>query len=82
MSFKPNDIQLSILSDLDFDNSNEPELITNPFSGKTVKLDQRGTAIYDYVKGCEMAGMYNEEAAQAKAMFAGFYPNEYMLLLD
>ena len=36
----------------------DSEVITNPYSGISVKLDPVGVALYDLVKGCELIGDY------------------------
>ena len=35
-----------------------PEVVTNPFSGESVELTALEVAVYDYIKGCEMTGIY------------------------
>ena len=59
----------------------KPESITNPFSGASVVLDGRGVALYDYVKGCEVTGLWTK-LNQGLTLFRKLYPSEYMTLLD
>ncbi len=58
-----------------------PEVITNPFSGRSVKLDPVGVALYDLVKGCELIGDYKTMGLALEA-FSERYPEEYYILLD
>ena len=58
-----------------------PEVITNPFSGRSVELDPVGVALYDLVKGCELLGDYKTMGLALEA-FAERYPEEYFILLD
>ena len=58
-----------------------PEVITNPFSGRSVKLDPVGVALYDLVKGCELIGDYKTMGLALEA-FSVRYPEEYYILLD
>ena len=58
-----------------------PEVITNPYSGRSVELDPVGVALYDLVKGCELLGDYKTMGLALEA-FAERYPEEYYILLD
>ena len=58
-----------------------PEVITNPYSGRSVELDPVGVALYDLVKGCELLGDYKTMGLALDA-FAERYPEEYYILLD
>ena len=58
-----------------------PEVITNPYSGRSAELDPVGVALYDLVKGCELLGDY-ETMGLALEAFAERYPEEYYTLLD
>lgn len=58
-----------------------PEVITNPFSGRSVKLDPVGVALYDLVKGCELIRDYKTMGLALEA-FSERYPEEYYILLD
>ena len=58
-----------------------PEVITNPFSGRSVELDPVGVALHDLVKGCELLGDYKTMGLAVEA-FAERYPEEYYILLD
>ena len=59
----------------------DSEVITNPYSGISVKLDPVGVALYDLVKGCELLGDYKTMGLALEA-FAERYPEEYYILLD
>ena len=59
----------------------DSEVITNPYSGISVKLDPVGVALYDLVKGCELIGDYKTMGLALEA-FSERYPEEYFLLLD
>ena len=58
-----------------------PEVITNPFSGRSVKLDPVGVDLYDLVKGCELIRDYKTMGLALEA-FSERYPEEYYILLD
>ena len=58
-----------------------PEVITNPYSGRSAELDPVGVALYDLVKGCELLGDYKTMRLALEA-FAERYPEEYYTLLD
>ena len=58
-----------------------PEVITNPYSGRSVELDPVGVALYDLVKGCELLGDYKTMGLALDA-FVERYPEEYYILLD
>ena len=58
-----------------------PEVIINPFSGRSVELDPVGVALYDLVKGCELLGDYKTMGLALEA-FAERCPEEYFILLD
>jgi hypothetical protein len=57
------------------------EIITNPFSGESIELTPEEVAVYDYLKGCEMLGLY-EEMRKALSWFIDNSPQAYMTLLD
>ena len=58
-----------------------PEVITNPFSGRSVKLDPVGVALYDVIKGAEALGDY-KTMRLGLDIFIQEYPEEYYVLLD
>lgn len=60
--------------------SNE-ETVQNPFSGEQVKLSGLEAAVYDYAKGAELMGMY-DEMNQARDWFMTNNTKAYMALLD
>ena len=74
----PNKRQQQILDKLVL---GEAETVTNPFSGVAVELDAQGVALYDFIKGCEALGLY-EDFDQARYLFAELYPDAYMKLID
>ena len=59
----------------------EPELITNPYSGESIMLDPVAVAVYDVIKGAELLG---DDANVRKGLdwFMQHYPEAYMTLLD
>ena len=59
----------------------DEEVITNPYSGESVKLPPVAVAVYDFIKGAEMVG---DETNLRKALdwFIKNFPEEYMVLLD
>lgn len=59
----------------------KPETRVNPFSGEVVELDPTEVAVHDFIKGCEMAGKYND-MQKALGWFAEKNPKAYMALLD
>ena len=61
--------------------SKKPITIKNPYSGQSCKLDERGVALHDYIKGCE-ALQLNDKFNLALSLFAKLYPSQYYTLLD
>ena len=59
----------------------EPETITNPFSGESVLLDPVAVAVYDTIMGAQQFGQY-QTVRKGLDWFRRFYPREYMILLD
>jgi len=59
----------------------EPVLIKNPFSGEGVMLVPEAVAVYDSIRGAEMAGDY-KTVRKGLDWFRKFFPQEYMVLLD
>ena len=59
----------------------ESEDITNPFTGRTVKLPPLGVALYDVIKGAEILEDYNT-MRMGLDIFIQEYPEEYYVLLD
>ena len=57
------------------------EVVTNPYSGVSVKLSPTAVALYDYIKGCEITGNY-KFFDQARYAFNTLWPEAYMNLLD
>ncbi|HBC87087.1 MAG TPA: hypothetical protein DCZ94_09050 [Lentisphaeria bacterium] len=59
----------------------ENEVVTNPYSGKSVELCPEAVALYDLIKGAEMIGDY-ENVETGLAIFSRNWPDAYMVLLD
>ena len=59
----------------------EPETITNPFSGESVVLEPVAVAVYDVIMGAQQFGHY-QTVRKGLDWFRRFYPREYMILLD
>ena len=59
----------------------EPETITNPFSGESVELEPVAVAVYDTIMGAQRFGHY-QTVRKGLDWFRRFYPREYMILLD
>ena len=57
------------------------EVVTNPFSGNSAELNPEAVALYDFIKGCEASGLY-DNLRQGLYIFRKKWPNEYMTLLD
>jgi hypothetical protein len=72
----------NLINDLDWDrNSDKLISISNPYSGESCMLDERGVALHDFIKGAEDMGelkWFN----LALPLFAKLYPSEYYTLLD
>jgi|TARA_B100001250_G_C19817078_1_gene799136 hypothetical protein len=71
----------------------EPETVSNPFTGQKCVLDPDAVATYDVIKGAEQIasmGMLSEERTQKMweevrlglSWFKEHHPEEYMILLD
>ena len=37
----------------------KPETVSNPYSGESFELTPTEVAVYDFIKGCEMMGLYS-----------------------
>lgn len=74
-----NEKQKQILEDLDIGTAFE--CIKNPFSGQSCILEPTAVSLYDYIKGCEIFGDY-ENMSEAIMLFRINWPNEYYILLD
>ena len=59
----------------------EAEYVINPFSGVSCKLEPEAVAVYDYIKGCEVLGMYGD-MQKGLQWFRENFPDEYYKLLD
>tara|TARA_R110000744_G_scaffold259800_1_gene374870 strand:+ start:370 stop:594 length:225 start_codon:yes stop_codon:yes gene_type:complete len=59
----------------------EPLKVTNPFSGDSVMLEPDALAVYDFIKGSEVLGHY-EDLREGINWFAEHEPEAYMILLD
>ena len=71
-----------LIDDLAWDrNSKRLISISNPYSGQSCELDERGVALHDFIKGAEDMGelkWFN----LALPLFRKLYPSEYLTLLD
>jgi hypothetical protein len=71
-----------LINDLAWDrNSKKLISISNPYSGQSCELDERGVALHDFVKGCEALGL-NQKFSLGISLFAKLYPSQYYTLLD
>lgn len=59
----------------------EPETVTNPFSGESCELEPLAVALHDFIKGCEVTNNYLN-FDRALSIFRQRWPEEYMILLD
>ena len=59
----------------------EPEVVTNPFSGQSTTLEPEAVALYDLIKGAEYIGDFKTVRA-GLTLFSKNWPKEYMILLD
>ena len=57
------------------------EIVNNPYTGASEELKPLEVAVYDYIKGCEGWGLYNE-MQKGLDWFRKSNPNAYMTLLD
>jgi hypothetical protein len=56
-----------LINDLAWDrNSKKLISISNPYSGQSCELDERGVALHDFVKGCEALGLLIDISLFAK----------------
>lgn len=60
---------------------NEHAQVANPYSGESVELEPIEIAVYDFIKGCEATGMW-DEFDEAIVWFRNKNPSAYMTLLD
>jgi hypothetical protein len=58
------------------------QLVTNPFSGDTVALNNIETSIYDFIIGVAYSGKYHKNFDRARYWFAEVNSEAYMKLLD
>ena len=59
----------------------EPETVSNRFTGEKVELQPDAVAVYDTIIGAERFGMWGIVIAGLD-WFRTHYPKEYMILLD
>ena len=72
----------NLINDLDWDrNSNKLVSISNPYSGQSCELDERGVALHDFIKGAEEL-QYDKWFSLSINLFAKLYPSQYYTLLD
>ena len=60
---------------------NKPENIQNPFSGEVINLSGLEAAVYDYMKGAELMGLY-DDMNKARDWFMTNNTKAYMALVD
>gem|GEM_PF-938635 len=70
-----------LIDSLVFNFNGKDETIRNPFSGETCKLEPRGVALHDYIKGCEATKLY-DNLRKGLTLFRKLYPEQYYVLLD
>lgn len=62
---------------------NNPEIVTNPFSGESVTLNPEAAALYYLILGCQMSNVkYFNLFYTSLAVFKRNWPKEYYILLD
>lgn len=60
---------------------NEPQRVTNPFSGDSIMLEPMAIAVYDTIMGANMIADY-DTVQKGCSWFRKYFPAEYMVLLD
>ena len=58
------------------------DTVTNPFSGDSYELTPAELSMYDFIMGCQMTGMAQNEMIKALSWFRRANPEAYMVLLD
>jgi hypothetical protein len=58
------------------------ESVTNPFSGETYHLTPAELSMYDFIMGCQLTGMAQNDMIKALSWFRKANPKAYMVLLD
>lgn len=58
------------------------DTVTNPFSGDSYELTPAELSMYDFIMGCQMTGMAQNEMIKALSWFRKANPEAYMVLLD
>jgi hypothetical protein len=71
--------EIQLLDDLEL--GAEDEVVTNPFSGRSILLSPQMVALYDYIKGCEITRNV-KELIIAKVLFAKLNPKGFSILID
>ena len=59
----------------------EPQKVTNPYSGDSTMLTPEEIAVYDTIKGAELAGLY-DIVGKGVDWFVQHNINAYSVLLD
>lgn len=77
---KLNARQRAIIADLEI--GTEPEVVTNPYSQRSVTLEPTAVALHDYIKGCEWLGNTGRDFSEALLAFRILWPDAYYILLD
>lgn len=58
-----------------------PEIVTNPYSGRSVELDAQCVALHDFIKGCEIVGDF-KQFDLGRQLFSKLNSTAYMILID
>jgi hypothetical protein len=58
------------------------QVVTNPFSGSKIELNNIELSIYDFIMGCAYSGKYHKDFDRARYWFAEVNSDAYMELLD
>lgn len=59
----------------------EPQVVSNPYTGESVTLEPDAVAVYDVIKGSELFHQY-EDVRKGCDWFRKYEPHAYMVLLD
>jgi stress response protein SCP2 len=57
------------------------QVVTNLHSGQSIELEASAVALYDFIRGCESMGLYNQ-LNQSLSIFRRKWSDAYMVLLD
>jgi hypothetical protein len=71
----------NLIASLNLKNDGSKFTITNPYSGGSEVLDERGTKLYMYVKNAERNSKW-DDLQKGLTLFRKLYSREYYTLLD